>query len=478
MPESTISMVLRKPRVAVSMKELGKRRLITVGGPLPGCRMYVLDRWMNPLPTGVYGQLFIGGVCVEEATGTHRSLRKKLPWRIHLKQGSGCMPPGISPAGRRGEIMLSGRLDRQVKLRGLRIEPQETADCIASYPGVREAAAKVLELNGQLILAAYYCAPEEIPEVELLAFAASRLPKYMIPSCVIRLEEILLTSRERWTRTGCLRRRKDGAMDGAQDGLSLQILEIFREVLAQLEMGIESDYFLCGGNSLNAMEVLAGLEDAVGRRLRISDLYACRTAGRLARYIGGEKEAVKKPVWQLQPAPGLDRYPLTPIQQGNLCPVLHGAGELHLSHAGEPFVLKPVDAGRLAQAFERLIAGERIFRTAFVQEDDGIFAKVMPEAAFTLAQLEGDTLEQAASLFIRPFSLDKAPLLRARPVAGRGGTQFLFLDIASYYRGRDEHALMLERLNRCYEGGEAVSGDVDYLDYAYWQSRTEWKKNH
>lgn len=188
------------------------------------------------------------------------------------------------------------------------------------------------------------------------------------------------------------------------------------------------------------MEVLAGLEDAVGRRLRISDLYACRTAGRLARYIGGEKEAVKKPVWQLQPAPGLDRYPLTPIQQGIYVQSCM-APESFTYHMPGAFCLKkPVDAGRLAQAFERLIAGERIFRTAFVQEDDGIFAKVMPEAAFTLAQLEGDTLEQAASLFIRPFSLDKAPLMRAGPVAGRGGDAVPFPGCASYYRGRDEHA--------------------------------------
>lgn len=173
----------------------------------------------------------------------------------------------------------------------------------------------------------------------------------MIPSCVIRLEEIPLTSRGKVDEDRLpAPEEKTGAMDGAQDGLSLQILEIFREVLAQPEMGIESDYFLCGGNSLNAMEVLAGLEDAVGRRLRISDLYACRTAGRLARYIGGEKEAVKKPVWQLQPAPGLDRYPLTPIQQGIYVQSCM-APESFTYHMPGAFCLKkPVDAGRLAQA--------------------------------------------------------------------------------------------------------------------------------
>ena len=459
--------------VAVSMKELGEASLITVGGPLPGCRMYVLDRWMNPLPTGVYGQLFIGGVCVGRGYRNAPELTEKSFLENPFEAGERMYATGdIACWTAEGEIMLSGRLDRQVKLRGLRIEPQEAADCIASYPGVREAAAKVLELNGQLILAAYYCAPEEIPEVELLAFAASRLPKYMIPSCVIRLEEIPLTSRGKVDEDRLpAPEEKMGAMDGAQDGLSLQILEIFREVLAQPEMGIESDYFLCGGNSLNAMEVLAGVEDAVGRRLRISDLYACRTAGRLARYIGGEKEAVKKPVRQLQPAPGLDRYPLTPIQQGIYVQSCM-APESFTYHMPGAFCLKkPVDAGRLAQAFERLIAGERIFRTAFVQEDDGIFAKVMPEAAFTLAQLEGDTLEQAASLFIRPFSLDKAPLLRAGLWRDGEGTQFLFLDVHHIIGDGMSTPLMLERLNRCYEGGEAVSGDVDYLDYAYWQSR-------
>ena len=81
-----------------------------------------------------------------------------------------------------GEILLAGRLDRQVKLRGLRIEPQEVADCISSYPGVKEAAARVCQMNGQMVLAAYYCSDTGIPEMELLSYAAAYLPKYMILS--------------------------------------------------------------------------------------------------------------------------------------------------------------------------------------------------------------------------------------------------------------------------------------------------------
>ncbi len=459
--------------VAVSMKELGEASLITVGGPMPGCRMYVLDQWMNPLPTGVYGQLFIGGVCVGRGYRNAPELTEKSFLENPFEAGERIYATGdIACWTADGEIMLSGRLDRQVKLRGLRVEPQETADCIASYPGVREAAAKVLELNGQMILAAYYCAPEEIPEVELLAFAASRLPKYMIPSCVIRLEEIPLTPRGKVDEDRLPAPEGKAGVEGdVEDGLTLQILEIFREVLVQPEMGSDSDYFLCGGNSLNAMEVLAGVEDAVGKRLRISDLYACRTAGRLARYLGGEKEAVRKPGWQLKPAPGLDRYPLTPIQQGIYVQSCM-APESFTYHMPGAFRLKgPVDAGRLEDAFHRLIAGERIFRTAFVQEDNGIFARVMPEVPFTMQQLAGDTPEQAASMFIRPFSLDKAPLLRAGLWRDGEGTQFLFLDVHHIIGDGMSTPLMLERLNRCYEGGEAASGDVDYLDYAYAQSR-------
>lgn len=190
-----------------------------------------------------------------------------------------------------GEILLAGRLDRQVKLRGLRIEPQEVADCISSYPGVKEAAARVCQMNGQMVLAAYYCSDTGIPEMELLSYAAAYLPKYMIPSFLIRLDRLPLTPSGKVDEERLPLPREDVQVSAASDDiLTGQVLEIFRTVLEQPEMGKDNDYFLCGGNSLNAMEVLARLEDLTGRLLRISDLYACRSAERLSRFIGGEQE--------------------------------------------------------------------------------------------------------------------------------------------------------------------------------------------
>jgi amino acid adenylation domain-containing protein/thioester reductase-like protein len=457
--------------VAVSMKELGDASAITVGKPMPNCRMYVLDPWMNPQPVGVYGQLYIGGVCVGRGYRNAPKLTEQSFLENPFEAGERIYATGdVARWTAEGEIVLAGRLDRQVKLRGLRIEPQEVADCIASYPGVEEAAARVCPLNGQMVLTAYYCAQKEIPEMELLAFSASYLPQYMIPSFVIRLDRLPLTPSGKVDEEKLpLPAEEKACLSAAsEDALTGRILEIFRAVLEKEEMGADSDYFLCGGNSLNAMEVLAQLEDHTGKLLRISDLYACRTAGRLARYIGGEQKLQEETHTQeLRPAPKLERYPLTPVQQGIYVQSCMDSQGFAYHMAGAFRIRGAVDRERLEDAFRKVIAGDGIFRTAFVQEEDGVFARISGAVPFSLPLLRGESLEEAAGQICRPFCLAEAPLLRAGLWQDMQGAWYLIIDVHHIIADGMSTPLLAKRLSRYYRGAAQEYEKLGYQDYAY-----------
>ena len=480
--------------VGVSLKELSDAKKITAGRPLDNCRLYVLDRWMNPLPTGVYGHLYVGGCCVGRGYRNAPELTEKSffenPFEnkemIYFTGDAACWTDD-------GEIVLAGRLDDQVKLRGLRVEPQEVAACIGSYPGVKAAAARVLELNGQPVLAAYYCADSAIAETELLTFAATYLPYYMIPSCIVRLDSLPVTA------SGKVDERQlpvpelpdQGELSGeAGSETANAVLEIFQAVLEKDSLGVNSDYFLSGGNSLNAMETVSRMEERFGRTVRIADLYACRTAGRLAACLEEDgpagQEDRRERAGRITKAPRRSFYPLSPMQQGIYVQSYLDPTGIAYNMPGAFRLSGQLDLKRLEEAFCRLIESDAVFRASFVQEAGGIHVHIADHVEFELQRLEGGDFEEMSHRFLAPFDLSRAPLLRAGIWQEPEGAYVLFIDSHHIIGDGMSTPLVLKRLNAAYSG-EELQVPFSYQDYACYleekpeqghRREQEYWKNH
>ena len=466
--------------IGVSLKLLNEAHRLTAGRPMPGRKLYVLDDWMNPLPIGVYGTLYIGGVCVGRGYRNAPELTAESFLENPFESGGRLYNTGdVACWTKEGEILLAGRKDRQVKLRGLRIEPQEVAACLASHPEVTEAAARVCLIQNQPVLTGYYCASGDVTVSELLTFLASYLPRYMVPAELIRLERLPLTANGKVDESRLPDPEPFAFPAGGRESSRLagQILEIFSRILGQDELSCDSDYFLFGGNSLNAMETLGEVEALTEKRLRVTDLYACRTARRLAELLEKDGSEGKEAQESLSPAPKLDRYPLTPIQQGIyvqsfLDPTgyaYHMAGAFQLPESPDP--------ERLQDAFRRLIAEDAIFRTAFAQDPDGIFAHVKESVSFDLGRLSAGCFDEAERAFLAPFDLAAPPLLHAALWDGGEEGCCLFLDIHHMIGDGMSTPVLLERLSACYAGTAAPSAALSYLDYAWASSRAEQAGN-
>ena len=301
--------------VAVSIKRLNGCAAITAGKPMENCRLYVLDRWMQPLPVGVYGDLYVGGICVGRGYRGAPQLTEQSFFASPFEAGERIYRTGdLACWTQEGELLLAGRTDRQVKLRGLRIEPQEVAACLAAHPQVKAAAAKVLEQNGQGILAAYYTSDEPLPQGELMRFIGEYLPRYMVPSSIVRLAKLPYTASGKVDENSLPAPRMEEKDDLPHTRREQELLDIFRRILSQPSLGADSDYFLHGGNSLNAMEAIGEIARQTGKSLRISDLYVCRTARQVAAFLDGQ-QADKAAADLLEKAPLCGRYPVSLVQQ-------------------------------------------------------------------------------------------------------------------------------------------------------------------
>jgi amino acid adenylation domain-containing protein len=268
---------------------------VPIGAPIQNIRLHVLDERFEPQPVGVPGQLYIAGVGL--ARGYHR--RPELTAERFLPDPFG--PPGarMYATGDKarwradGHLEFLGRLDEQVKLRGLRIELGEIAAVLRAQPGVADAAVVVrADARGDKRIVAYVVA--EVPPGDLRAALKRSLPDYMVPSAFVALDALPLSP------SGKLDRKALPAPDTGRQ-LTTEAVEprtdtermlagIWREVLEELpRLGIDDDFFDLGGHSLLATQVVASVRRAAEERglhpVSLMDLFANPTIRDLAALV-------------------------------------------------------------------------------------------------------------------------------------------------------------------------------------------------
>ncbi|MEA4964456.1 MAG: amino acid adenylation domain-containing protein [Oscillospiraceae bacterium] len=459
--------------VGVSIAELSHCAQISVGKPMRGCALYILDKRLEPLPIGVAGELYIGGACVGRGyRGAPELTSRAFQDDPFLTGGRMYRTGDVGCWTAEGELRLRGRRDRQLKLRGQRVEPDELAFCLLRHPAVRQSAVRAAEQFGQTVLCAYYTSEEPVSEQELMQFLGSRLPVYLLPARILRLDAMPMTSSGKVDEKA-LPMPEFGRGDRIPStDLQREIVAVFRDVLGRPELGADGDYFLFGGNSLNAMETVGRLEPILGRRLRISNLYACRSAVQLEQWLRGGTDAPSAPLSPLRRAEARECYPLSEIQRNIYIECLIGSGGMAY-HMPGAFRLGIVpDQARLESAFRTLIAEDDLYRTAFQIEDDRPVAKILPEVAFSLPVLSSADFASAWAEFLQPFALDRPPLLRAALWRDETGW-VLLLDVHHIVGDGVSTPMLLSRLNAFYLGKHPAPLSLTYRDFCCEEERRD-----
>ena len=265
---------------------------VPIGKPISNTRVYILDNYFHPVPTGAKGELVIGGI------GVGRGY-----WNRPDLTAERFLPDPFQPGGRiyrtgdivrqlpDGTIYFLGRSDNQVKVRGYRVELSEIEALISEFPGVKDAAVVLWREDGSESLAAYItvlAGPQEQVQVNLQRYLAERLPFYMMPASMTVMEEMPLTPSRKIDRRA-LPRPQSGLVIAKylapKDEIETRLVTIWQELLGIERVGVRDKFFELGGHSLLAVEMFARIQKDFGRSLPLIMLFQVGTVEAIAETL-------------------------------------------------------------------------------------------------------------------------------------------------------------------------------------------------
>jgi amino acid adenylation domain-containing protein len=469
--------------------------IVAIGHPVSNTRILVLDAADRLVPVGVPGELCVAGVGLARGYAGRPDLTAErfVPNPYPRVPGERLYRTGDLVRRRPdGRLEYLGRLDGQVKIRGVRIEPGEIEAALAEHPQVAVAAVVVhrVDADDYRLVAHFVPADATVPSVaELRAHLADRVPEAMIPSIFRPIDALPLTANGKVDRAALpepenLRQAIDGEYVAPRTPTERALAELFADVLGIDQVGVDDDFFALGGHSLLATRLVFRARTVLGAELPVAEVFTRRTVARLAELVAA------------LPAAG-DGDPVVPVPR---------TGPLALSSAqsrmwfldqlepGSAEYLVPVvlrldgalDAVQLAGALDDVVARHESLRTRYLAPD-GSPVQVIDAPGpmgLTPVDLRGPdraTVDARAGELIdrettRPFYLDREAPLRALLV--RVDDDEYLLALTAHHIAVDAWSIevLLRDLAACYRA--RVSGTpappppaVQYADFAVWQGR-------
>ena len=402
---------------------------IGLGSPMANTQLYVAEPSGEPAPFGVAGELLIGGdgVAAGYLKRPELSAERFISDVFRPRSGMRLYRSGDLARRRRdGRLEYLGRMDDQVKVRGVRIELGEIESVVAAHPAVESAAVVMRpDATGESVIVAYYVArSHEAQRVEGLdAHVRRMLPEVMVPARTIALAELPVTASGKIDRKAL---PGLAAIDGIHDAYvaprderEATIARIMSEILGRSRIGVDDNFFALGGHSLRAMRLLNRLAAAFGAHVPLRAFFERPTVADLARAIA-QNDAV--PLEAIPRRDESEPTPLSPAQEAlwlldrttaggvayNLPVALRLAGEL--------------DVSALQHAVDELVRRHPALRMTFSRVDDETMQCAVRERSVAVERieiLESDptrreraALDVACAFAAQKFDLAHDPLLR------------------------------------------------------------------
>ncbi|HLG60395.1 MAG TPA: amino acid adenylation domain-containing protein [Ktedonosporobacter sp.] len=323
-------------------------RFPSIGTPITGTRIYILDRYLNPVPAGVPGHLYLGGAGIARGYLKQPALTAEKfipdPFVRTFPDQSGS--DGVSEPGARlyktgdlaryldsGEIEFIRRVDQQVKLRGFRIELGEIEAALKSHPLVENAIVYMQESDlEEHYLVAYLILAQGQPLASghLQQYLSDHIPAYMIPHAFVFLEKFPLTANGKVDYKSLplpeeLSARPVSSCIAPRNHLEVTLMDIWCQVLGMKQVGIYDNFFEIGGHSLKATQVISRLRKSLGIELSLRRFFETPTiaslAARIEQVYQQQKERIAATPDQSHVSPGGD------IKSGASCLLLNKEGK-------------------------------------------------------------------------------------------------------------------------------------------------------
>ncbi|MGE0127969.1 MAG: amino acid adenylation domain-containing protein [Blastocatellales bacterium] len=470
---------------------------VPLGRPLNHSRVYVLDGRMEPSPVWMSGEVYIGGSQVARGylNEPEQTASRFVPDPFSDEPGMRLYRTGdlarYLPDGR---VEFLGRADHQVKIRGYRIELGEIESALEGHEAVGESVVLARESeSGEKRLVAYVSprAGAEIDASELRRYVSGRLPEYMVPGAIVKLERMPLTANGKLDRAALPEPESEAR--GERVAPRTQIEELvagaWAEVLKLDEVGVHDDFFGLGGHSLLVTRVASRVSEAFQVEIPFQIFFEKRTVAELAESIEaaclGEQ--------------GLQMPPMLPVPRDRELPLSFSQQRLWFFDQLEPNssaynipgavrLTGRLNTRALEQTFNEIVRRHEVLRACFPSVN-GRPALVIAEARpISLPSVDLSALPQLqreitarrliAEEAVRPFRLDQGPLLRGGLLRLREDDHILLFTMHHIVSDAWSMGALVREVASLYAAFSAGNPSplpelrIQYADYANWQQ--EW----
>ena len=269
---------------------------VPIGRPLAGRKALILDQDLQPVPVNVPGELHIGGTClargyVNQVELTHQKLIAD-PYD-ETRKGRLYKTGDLAHFLADGNIVFEGRVDRQIKVRGIRIEPGEIESVLRQHPAVQDGLVFLNEAEtGPQLAACLVLKPgAKIELTQLIDFLNRLLPSYMLPSAIFTRDALPLTPSGKLDRqelahsTRLELSAKAGSYVAPRNELERDLVCMWMQVLNLEQVGIYDDFFMLGGHSLLATQLISRIEETYPIEIPLRRLFESPTVAGLSLAI-------------------------------------------------------------------------------------------------------------------------------------------------------------------------------------------------
>ncbi|MFE6775878.1 amino acid adenylation domain-containing protein [Streptomyces sp. NPDC057702] len=456
--------------------------LSPVGRPVDDLGVYVLDSALRPVAPGTTGELYVSGPGLARGyLGRHALTATRFVADPFGAPGARMYRSGdLARWSADGELDYLGRADDQVQIRGFRVEPGEARAALAADPRVADAVvlARPAPEGGTRLIGYVRPATDDLDPALLRARLAERLPGYLVPAAVVRVERWPLTGNGKLDRRALPEPERAAAPAGRAPRTPQEeiVAGLFRDLLDAPHVGVDEDFFALGGHSLLATRLASRVRAALEADVSVRDVFEAPTVAGLARRAepGSSRRA------PLTPRPRPQRVPLSPAQRRLwFLHQLHGPNATY----NIPFVARltgPLDVPALRAAVRDVLERHESLRTVFPAAADHPHQHVVPLAeigeVLPVRQVAPGALErELAEATGAAFDLEREIPLRATLLAVDTDQHVIALVVHHIAADQWSAGPLLRDLATAYAARRAGAAPhwaplpVHYTDFTLWQ---------
>lgn len=476
------------------VKENAEHVKVPIGKPLPNLNIFLLDRNKQLVPWGCTGEITVSGVGVGAGY-----------WQLPGKTGEVFIPnpfPGTlgdtiyctGDQGRwlpDGNLEFLGRIDEQIKIRGFRVEIAEIESVLRQHPEIKDAAVDYRRSgNGEKRLVAYLLkekehTPGEIVLREIKDYAAASLNDYMVPAQYMLLESFPTNLSDKVDKKRLPEPPEviaEQEYSAPENETEEKILRIWKQVLGNDMLGVQSNFFEHGGQSVKAIQIVSRIYRDMGIRAELKDVFIFPTVKKLAGKIAGQQQHIYH---EIKKAPAAAYYPLSNAQLR-----IWISEKMYTGSMAYNMPMKYRFTGRFHEtafrgAITQLLNRHEILRTAFVEVNGVPHQQILPAdndtSMIRVTRMENESEEmvskKAEALLWQPFNMEKGRLFRIEIIKTGEEECLLFMVFHHIISDGWSEDIFLNELVMCYDScckNEIYCPaplEIQYCDYSVWQQR-------